>query len=85
MCVVIGLMSCHLVLVRRLRTRFGKNGDTPDKSTKFCPRALHHHSFHFGRGTTSAGRQKEAIWDFQDGRHVKTISANISASKSHRR
>ena len=73
------------VLVRSLRTRFGNNGDTPDKSTKFVPRALHHHSFRFGRGATSPGRQKAAILDFKDGRHVKSISANISAGKPHRR
>ena len=72
-------------VVRRLRTRFGKNGDTPDKSTNFFPRALLHHSFHFGRGATSSGRQKAAILDFQYGRHVKYISANISAWKALRR
>ena len=72
-------------IVRRLRTRFGKNGDTPDKSTNFFPRALHHHSFHFGRGATSSGMQKAAILDFQYGRHVKSISANISAWKALRR
>ena len=69
----------------KIVTRFGKNGDTPDKSTKFFPRALDHHSFRFGRGATSPGRQKEAILDFKDGRHVKSISANISAGKPHRR
>ena len=68
-------------IVRRLRTRFGKNGDTPDKSTKLFPRALHHHSFHSGRGATSSGRQKAAILDLKDGRHVKSISPNISACK----
>ena len=57
----------------------------PDKSTNFFPRALHHHSFHFGRGATSPGRQKVAILDFKDGRHVKSINANISACKTHRR
>ena len=73
---------CPCILVRRLRTRFGKNGYTPDKSTNFF---LHHHSFHFGRGATSSGRQKAAILDFQYGRHVKSISANISAWKALRR
>ena len=38
-----------------------------------------------GRGATSAGRQKVAILDFQDGRHVISISANMSASKPLRR
>ena len=75
--------SAHVV--RRLRTRFGKNGDTQDKSTTFFPRALHHHSFNFGRGATSSGRQKAAILNFQYGRHVKSISANISAWKALRR
>ena len=57
----------------------------PDKSTTFFSHALHHRSFHFGRGATSSGRQKAAILDFKDGRHVKSISANISACKPHRR
>ena len=38
-----------------------------------------------GRGATSSGSQKAAILDFQDGRHVKSTSANISACRPLRR
>ena len=60
-------------------------GTRRTKAPNFFPRSLHHHSFHLGRGATSSGRQKAAILDFQDGRHVKSISANISACKPLRR
>ena len=44
--------SICLTIVRRLRTRFEKNGDTADKSTKFFPQVLHTHTFQFRGGST---------------------------------
>ena len=38
-----------------------------------------------GRGSTSSGAQKAAILHFQDGRHVNSTSANISACRPLRR
>ena len=80
-----GFVTRRGVLVRRLRTRFGKNGGHAGQKHHFFPCALHHHSFRFGRGVTSSGRQKAAILDFQYGRHLKSISVNILAWKALRR
>ena len=34
-------------VVRQLKTRFEKDVDTADKSTKLFPQVLHHHTFQF--------------------------------------
>ena len=70
-----------LKIVRRLKTKFERNGDMADESTKCFPHVFHHHNIKILRGATSSRWRMVAILDFQDGCHIKSTSANISTSK----
>ena len=68
-------------IVESLSVKYLKDGDTADKSTKFCPCVLYHHSFQFGVGATSPGTRLAAILDLKMAAMENQCSANSLASR----